>query len=175
MFLIIWIEPYHYSGVGPVNNPNDGTIANNTYLNSEIFDISNNTMQDLSYYHPTQVDATPNVFFDATGEGIACNLNCTVRTKNKTDNTSQTASVADLETELLSIFPNPAHDRLTVLIEGGNGDAKMIIYSMQGQEVMRTSVVSGQAYDVSSLTTGLYTISIAKDGVVQHKTLIISK
>ena len=68
-----------------------------------------------------------------------------------------------------------AQDKLTLNFDGNTNSAEMTIYSMQGQEVLRTSVVSGQSYDVSSLTNGFYNISLNIDGHREHATLIITK
>ena len=68
-----------------------------------------------------------------------------------------------------------AQDKLTLNFDGNTNSAEMTIYSMQGQEVLRTSVVSGQSYDVSSLTNGFYNISLDRGGHREHATLIITK
>jgi len=68
-----------------------------------------------------------------------------------------------------------AQDKLTLVFDGNTNSAEMTIYSMQGQEVLRMDVVSGQAYDVSSLTNGFYNISIDIGGHREHATLIIAK
>ena len=170
-----------YSGsAGPTDNPISGTASNNKYINCTTLDIDNGTSVPLQYYY-NSMDLPPNTTLNVRPIGVTvesplCDLDCsTVRTKNKVDNTAQTAAVEELVNNEFGFYPNPAQDKLTVLYDGNTHNAEMTIYSMQGQEVLRTSVVSGQSYDVSSLTNGFYNISLDIDGHREHATLIIAK
>ena len=67
----------------------------------------------------------------------------------------------------LSIFPNPAHDKLNVQILGGDpGQSSIALYDAQGRQV-QTFILEypgNQILDLSELESGLYVIRIFLEG-----------
>ena len=75
------------------------------------------------------------------------------------------ASVSENETDLISIYPNPANETLNLNIDN-NGDFTVRILSMDGSTLITSS---SKSVDVSELSKGTYII------VYQDDTNTISK
>ncbi|PIF46060.1 putative secreted protein (Por secretion system target) [Chryseobacterium sp. 52] len=61
---------------------------------------------------------------------------------------------------LISVYPNPTSDMLTVTLKG-NKEEKAEIYNMEGRKVMETTVGNGKnKIDVSNLQSGNYILNI---------------
>jgi hypothetical protein len=71
-----------------------------------------------------------------------------------------TASLEDIENTLITIYPNPTTDFLS--INGNQKPVTIAIYNLLGKEVMST--ISSNNVDVKSLPNGVYVIRI-KDGL----------
>lgn len=66
-----------------------------------------------------------------------------------------------LETDQLSIFPNPAHSVLTISMKGNSQLNRIIIYNSIGEIVLQKSVESEEIeVDCSMLSAGLYLVSL---------------
>lgn len=78
-------------------------------------------------------------------------------------NSYQVVSIwaTDIEEELqvsVSLFPNPASNRLTVSLDSNQGAVKVSLFTIQGQLVVSESFASGEepVLDISGLATGTY-------------------
>ena len=70
-----------------------------------------------------------------------------------------------------SILPNPARDIITFKSELMiDESAKLDIYTVNGQNVISSNVLSGNTIDISQLNSGIYIINIkAKDRIITKK------
>jgi len=77
----------------------------------------------------------------------------------------QTQGIAGAEAVSLSVYPNPAADR--VMVSGIEGDGTAVLYDMRGS-VVATFAVNGDEtrLDLSGLTSGVYMLRVA-DSVVK--------
>ena len=75
----------------------------------------------------------------------------------------------------LSIFPNPASDKLTVRLGGLTGPAQLIISDILGREVVHMQIDEGEiSFPVSTWVPGTYFVKmVAADGTSEVKKLII--
>ncbi|UTW66933.1 T9SS type A sorting domain-containing protein [bacterium SCSIO 12643] len=67
-----------------------------------------------------------------------------------------------LETSVVSVYPNPAHDILNVdLVTGYNQNSIFELYDVLGKQVLRTHLINEvNSISVSDLPTGVYTYSL---------------
>lgn len=72
----------------------------------------------------------------------------------------QTTSTQDLEEELqFALYPNPAHDVLNIKGNGIEKTTEVVIFDVQGKEVLRKSITrSTQSIAVDLLKSGLYIV-----------------
>ena len=74
----------------------------------------------------------------------------------------------ELKNEAYTIFPNPARDRLNVLIKEGAAH-NVLILNMKGQAVLRTEIHEGSV-DISSLEKGHYLLQAHTDSeMIMHR------
>jgi hypothetical protein len=74
----------------------------------------------------------------------------------------------------LSVYPNPAHDKLVINTTTGSKIRNLVIYSASGQEVMRrNSWISGRNLDISHLSPGVYFVEAETDQNTERLKLII--
>ncbi|MGJ8684113.1 MAG: DUF7619 domain-containing protein [Nonlabens sp.] len=99
------------------------------------------------------IDNTAHIFFDFN-EAIVTN----------TTTTTVVQTLSEKEEKLLNVtlFPNPASDKLYIQTE--NTIDAAIIYNLQGQQLIKTT---SKEIDVSSLNTGIYLIKILNDSNYQ--------
>lgn len=82
-------------------------------------------------------------------------------------------SVDGIELEsALSIFPNPAKDKVTINITN-NIETRIEIYSVLGRRVFVRKINESMSLDISSLKTGLYLFKFIQKDKVTTKKLII--
>ncbi len=73
----------------------------------------------------------------------------------------------------VSIFPNPATDKLFISADKVSKDAKVYIYNTTGALVFSTSVYHKNSIDVSDLPKGFYTVNIVQNNESNVTKLII--
>jgi hypothetical protein len=162
-----------YSGNGPVQNPASGNLAENTYTN-----ISQEYVKNLSSVTPMVYKGTfflnIGVFFDASAEPGNCSIDCnSMATKYKKSPT--TASIEDIETETINLYPNPASSEINLEVKDGVG-ARLEIYSVMGELVYAETLESAHTQiDCSSFSAGLYTVTVVSDKGVISKKIIINR
>jgi hypothetical protein len=90
-------------------------------------------------------------------------------------------SVRSREEYTLSVFPNPAYDKIQVIITSPRGEAASVhIYNTLGVEIMKREIVIGEGentntMDVSQLATGSYLIQVATKSWSTNQKFIINK
>ncbi|MDQ3111025.1 MAG: T9SS type A sorting domain-containing protein [Bacteroidota bacterium] len=68
------------------------------------------------------------------------------------------------ESSLLSIYPNPANDQVTVLVDGKMVmNAQVVFWNVLGGQVLALKMTSA-AIDISGLTAGVYLMEVMVDG-----------
>ncbi len=91
--------------------------------------------------------------------------------KNKDEVTNGSSELYKFE-----IFPNPAKTILNVNFNNtGNSSCKLIIYDLIGKPVKIIPQITGNniKFNIESLESGLYTISIYSEKQILHKTKFI--
>jgi subtilisin family serine protease len=87
-----------------------------------------------------------------------------------------TAAQHEAETNVLSVFPNPAEDQFTVNFSGLNGKAELLLYDAQGRTVRRIALTEGQEelkLSCRGLAPGLYLCAISENGHVAGSRRIV--
>jgi hypothetical protein len=81
----------------------------------------------------------------------------------------------------VSVFPNPAHGQLTVLVPGVSGatQARLVLCNVLGQPVRETTLVlpaaGGQAgFDVAGLPAGVYVLRVQAGGTTVAKQVVVN-
>ncbi len=155
------------------------TIGVDTIIRSDtLFRFSEeelNTLYTETYRGLPQSAYAKTLFFIGTGEILMFE-----RSERNLELRSTYANTSDkvLENEV-SIFPNPANDKLFVRCNTGNMHGQLNIYDIYGKKVIDKDLKSiNESIDVSKLNTGVYVLSITdKEGntikteklVVNHK------
>jgi hypothetical protein len=83
-------------------------------------------------------------------------------------------SVADVKTEAIEVYPNPAAQTLHVVIPT-LGDRKFCMYNLSGQMVLETSVMGETAIDISNLSNGMYVFKIFGGQKVSSGKVVVQK
>ena len=88
------------------------------------------------------------------------------------------ASLGEMETIAMEVYPNPATDVVNVKFEGQGGDYQIVITDLAGRQVAATSLVNANgvqavALPVSELGAGNYLVTIAKEGASFTQNLIV--
>ncbi len=83
------------------------------------------------------------------------------------------AGIGDLpaDTKDLQIFPNPAHESLNFAINETDADTQVLVSNLTGQVVICTDA-SNHRIDISTLNTGIYTLSIVTQNTRYHTKFI---
>lgn len=72
------------------------------------------------------------------------------------------------------VYPNPANSLINVMLPEFSGDASAILYDMSGRQLATYSNISGPL-DVSSLSTGMYMLTVNAGGKVFTSKFNVSK
>lgn len=77
----------------------------------------------------------------------------------------------ELVSNKFSLYPNPSSDNFSVA--GLKAEANVSIYSVSGKKVLSVEDYTGDAINVSALTSGLYLVSIESEASKEVKRLVI--
>jgi hypothetical protein len=69
------------------------------------------------------------------------------------------ASVSDVQGKSFNMYPNPATNYVKIDFLNG-GTEKVAVYNILGNEVMATTLVSGEKMDISNLAKGVYVVRV---------------
>lgn len=182
---------------GSINNtlwfsfvaPSSGAVEISTAINggtlaaSEIAVYSNSNCGDFSTYskiEPVQGNTTTSSTQLAVlnYEGLTAGATYYVQVDTPTgvdpgsfglEITTQTLSQKSFSRQGFNIYPNPAKDKLQV--SGIKNQASIQIYNLLGKQVINLNNISdNQAFDVSSLSSGVYIIKVKlKDNTLTRK------
>jgi len=132
--------------------------------------------QTVSYTFNYTVPATSN---KANMHAVAVLIDQTTgEIVNAAEGSLSGASLGEMETIAMEVYPNPATDVVNVKFEGQGGDYQIVITDLAGRQVAATSVVNANgaqavALPVSELGAGNYLVTIAKDGASYTQNLIV--
>ena len=82
--------------------------------------------------------------------------------------------LSNSDNEILDVkfYPNPVNENFVTIISPVEGLKKIKVFSITGRKIMDTSIHSSKI-DVSSLTSGIYTIKVTINGHSKVSKLII--
>jgi hypothetical protein len=88
------------------------------------------------------------------------------------------ASLGEIETIGMEVYPNPATDEVNVKFVGTGGDYQIVITDLAGRQMSATSLVNvtgaqSIALPISGFGAGNYLVTIAKDGASYTQNLIV--
>lgn len=88
------------------------------------------------------------------------------------------ASLGEVETIGMEVYPNPATDVVNVKFVGNGGDYQIAITDLAGRQVASTSLVNASgaqsvALPIAEFSAGNYLVTIAKDGASYTQNLIV--
>jgi hypothetical protein len=78
---------------------------------------------------------------------------------------------ASLE-NIISVFPNPVTDKLTITLKNINCICNLKIYDITGQTVYSTIIINSAKIDLSSFRSGLYVIKVSNDKSTSVKKIL---
>ncbi|MCK5134646.1 MAG: T9SS type A sorting domain-containing protein [Bacteroidales bacterium] len=82
-----------------------------------------------------------------------------------------TSTGATLEISMLELYPNPASDHITIVLDA-RGDVRVRMYNTAGQMVHQQAITAGgfdqHALSIGHLQTGMYTIIVEAENYVSH-------
>ncbi len=88
---------------------------------------------------------------------------------------TNTMSVEDNEVSRVSLYPNPANDLVT-LADLPYGETHIKVFDITGKEMFSTnSNTAIETIDTANLANGVYLVSIANNGNLAHKKLVVNK
>lgn len=132
--------------------------------------------QTVSYTFNYAVPATSN---KANMHAVAVLIDQTTgEIVNAAEGSLSGASLGEMETIAMEVYPNPATDVVNVKFEGQGGDYQIVITDLAGRQVAATSVANANgaqavALPVSELGAGNYLVTIAKEGASYTQNLIV--
>lgn len=88
--------------------------------------------------------------------------------------TSGTVGIQKNELTAFTISPNPSEKNIALTFEDNQNGNELIIYSLNGQEVKRELITSGNQVNISINTKGTYIVNILKEGqIIGYERVII--
>lgn len=72
----------------------------------------------------------------------------------------------------LSVYPNPAHNKIAVTLPDGITSANYTLYNMVGETVIKTNL---REINVSTIPTGIYQLHVSAQNFIGSKRIIIKK
>jgi hypothetical protein len=78
------------------------------------------------------------------------------------------------KSEAIELYPNPAHDKLTIHLDGTNPDAELIISNLEGKEIIRTKLNrADNTISLSQVAPGVYIYQVTSGKVFRKDKIII--
>lgn len=68
------------------------------------------------------------------------------------------SNVLNLESEAMMIYPNPADEQVTFVMQGNTGNTSVMIYDMAGAFVKQITCTQGESISIEDLSSGVYTV-----------------
>jgi hypothetical protein len=77
--------------------------------------------------------------------------------------TAASLSTTNFEKDLISVFPNPANDKIQLKGIENNQISQVSIVNVLGKKVFATSNLKNNSIDISNLNAGIYILSISSE------------
>lgn len=138
-----------------------------------------------TYCYFATVDANHNSAFPyiigPTYYGVKTGSSVTSVTETTTTYKSTTTSVTDNELKKLAIevFPNPSQDLIAIQVNGlVPSDLEVTLLDANGRKIYQTEISKGQTiayFDIQTLYAGIYYVTIASNGAIETRKVMITK
>ncbi len=92
--------------------------------------------------------------------------------RDAADFSEDVLSVAQVETNQFSVYPNPTSNGFVNIVGTGNEAINITVYDILGKEVLNTAL-NANRLNVSSLTAGVYVLRITQNNASVTKKLVI--
>lgn len=143
----------HYFQITNDENSSSGSVSNKTFTTTTFdFTASKNTI--VIYVRSLNSTSTNQVYFD--------NISLVKKV---------TASVNDVFSSKLSIYPNPVNDFVQISTNEKITSAE--IYNLLGKKVLFSTKLNNNKIDVSNLAKGVYLLKIMNHNLVATRKIII--
>lgn len=103
------------------------------------------------------------------------NMNGTISNKYYWKPTASTNGLENLTVNPVSMYPNPATDRLTLDLHQTMTEAQVIVFDITGKRVLQANASQTQTMhlDLQNLIQGIYTVEVMADGNKSYHKLIL--
>ena len=143
----------HYFEITNDENSSGGSVGNNTFTTTT-FDFTASTTDVVIYVRALLSTEDNQVYFD----------NISLKKK-------ATASVNDVFSSKISIYPNPANE--FVQISTNETITGVEVYNLIGKKVISSSKLTNNKIDVSNLSKGVYVLKVMSNDLVGSRKIII--
>jgi len=134
---------------------------------------NNMTIARVSFGDENLVGATiPTTASSVIGLGAQFNDDYQILPRYVTDVEGATLSVAGLEAELFSVYPNPTATGFVNIKSKNNAQTTVSVFDILGKQVM-TQTLSNDRLNVSALNNGVYILKISQNNTSVTKKLVI--
>lgn len=151
----------------------DGTELFATGQNYNVSDGNDIVPMRTNFYNADYIGATIPIGTQVAISGIASHYNGygQLFSRDTKDIDGTSLSVKNLQKQGVSIYPNPATDRIYVDV---NSNAIVEVFSILGEQVIRTQISDkNTAISLQDLNSGVYMVKITHKGKATAKKLII--
>jgi Zn-dependent metalloprotease len=168
--------------VGSIGIDKAARIAYTTMINGKNFDINNNT--NFNFVRANSLDAARKLYgicsneynqtcaaWRAVNVGVAC-ATCNISNWYNNNNQSLITSTNERESSVISlnVFPNPALDKITIILEEANNDLnydgyQLTILDVNGKKLINKKVksISNVDLDIATFASGVYFVNVTTD------------
>ena len=78
------------------------------------------------------------------------------------------AGIIELKSSQISIYPNPATDKITIETSATQGQSQLSVMNLNGEEVLTRSLIKPKTQiDISNLPIGIYFVRLSNDKTVE--------
>ncbi len=150
----------------------DGSLTFSTGSNYTVSDANgDSTIMRTNFYDANYIDSIiPQGVQDAL-VGIAAHYNGDGQFYMRDmDDLNAVLGIENFTKTDVSLYPNPATNRVNIQVEG---QAQVAVYSILGQRVMHTTLKNKGTLNIAQLKAGIYLVRIQKEAQVVTKKLIV--
>ncbi|HET6244901.1 MAG: T9SS type A sorting domain-containing protein [Bacteroidetes bacterium] len=162
----------------------DSTLCNCTYQNPPNITVEDSTLYSSKTYgnqwfkNNNPLEDETGYFLSLSGNGsyftaVMDTVGCAL--KSNTVKIGEITGIEELSTLNISIFPNPAGDRFTILLEDKSGSVNIEIFEYSGRKVFENKFSSGEeiTIDINAFSRGIYLLKINSGEKVAKAKLMV--
>lgn len=116
----------------------------------------------------TEISNTASIFFDYNEPIITNTVSLTI-------NGQVFAEELLINSDEITIYPNPAKSFFQFNIEQNSAAERISIFSMDGTEILRTHQLNSNSINIEKFQNGVYTVALFFDNTIINKKLIVFK